>query len=155
MCIQATTLNITSDGISEDCLFGNVITLFLHANPHLGWLNHSSGIYPSQYHHERQTPCYGMVPRYEYSLQFLPISIDFCILGGGFQLGSTHDAPPELLMHSSTKPFIFISFEYRLGPFGFLGASIFLHGFEWDIRTDLCTRWGRHKGKRRIKRWPA
>jgi hypothetical protein len=126
MCIQATTLNITSDGISEDCLFGNVITLFLHANPHLSWLNDPSGIYPSQYQRERQSPCYGMVPRYEYSLQCLPISVEFHILRGGFQLGSTHDAPPDLLMHSSTKPFIFISFEYRLGPFGFLGTTVFL-----------------------------
>jgi len=116
--------------MSEDCLFGNVITLFLHANPHLDWLNHLSGIYPSQHHRERHTPRYGMVPRYEYSLQFLLISIDFRVLGGGFQLGSTHDAPPELLMHSSTKPFIFISFEYRLGSFGFLGTTVFLHGFE-------------------------
>jgi len=78
-----------------------------------------------------------MVSWYEDFLQFLPISIDFRILGGGFQQGSTHDAPPELLMHSSTKPFIFISFEYRLGPFGFLGAPVFLHKFKWDIRPDL------------------
>jgi hypothetical protein len=154
MCIQ-TTRNIALDGTSEDCLFGNVITLFLHANLHLGWLNHPSGIYPSRYQRERQTSCYGMVPRYEYSLQFLSISIDFHVSGGGYQQGSTHDAPPDLLMHSSTKPFIFISFEYRLGPFGFLGAPVFLQGFEWDIRTDIRTRWGRRKGERRIKRWPA
>jgi hypothetical protein len=153
MCIQ-TTRNIALDGTSEDCLFGNVITLFLHADPHLGWLNHPSGIYPSQYQRERQTPCYGMVPRYEYS-QFLPISIDFHVLGGGFQQGSTHDAPPELLMHSSTKPFIFLSFEYRLGPFGFLGTTVFLHGVEWNIGTDSYTRWDRYKEERHIKRWPA
>ena len=155
MCIQTTTRNISSDGISEDCLFGNVITLFLHPNPHLSWLNHSLGIYPSQYQRERQTPCYGMVPRYECSLQFLPISIDLRVVGGGFQQGSTHDFPPELLMNSSAKPFIFISFEYQLGPFGFLGTRVFLHSFKWDIKTDSCTRWGRYKGERLIKRWPA
>ncbi|KAF8969005.1 alpha/beta-hydrolase [Flammula alnicola] len=43
--------------------------------------------------------------------------------GGGFQAGNTHTAPPELIMNSSAKPLIFISFEYRLGQFGFLGGT--------------------------------
>ncbi|KIM35872.1 hypothetical protein M413DRAFT_32110 [Hebeloma cylindrosporum] len=51
----------------------------------------------------------------------LPVLVWFH--GGGFQTGSSHGAPPELIMRSSAKPFIFISFEYRLGPFGFLGGA--------------------------------
>ncbi|PPQ93082.1 hypothetical protein CVT25_003114 [Psilocybe cyanescens] len=50
----------------------------------------------------------------------LPIMVWFH--GGGFQEGNTHNAPPELIMHSSAKPLIFVSFEYRLGQFGFLGG---------------------------------
>ncbi|KAF8895157.1 Alpha/Beta hydrolase protein [Infundibulicybe gibba] len=48
----------------------------------------------------------------------LPVMVWFH--GGGFQAGSTHDAPPEFLMGSSAEPLIFVSFEYRLGQFGFL-----------------------------------
>lgn len=44
--------------------------------------------------------------------------------GGGFQSGSTHDAPPEMIMHSSANPMIFVSFEYRLGALGFLGMPV-------------------------------
>ncbi|KAF9443812.1 alpha/beta-hydrolase [Macrolepiota fuliginosa MF-IS2] len=51
----------------------------------------------------------------------LPVMVWFH--GGGFQSGSTHDAPPELILHSSSNPMIFISFEYRLGPLGFLGGT--------------------------------
>ncbi|KAF8150598.1 alpha/beta-hydrolase [Crassisporium funariophilum] len=51
----------------------------------------------------------------------LPVMVWFH--GGGFQAGSTHDAPPELIMHSSATPLIFVSFEYRLGQFGFLGGQ--------------------------------
>ena len=41
--------------------------------------------------------------------------------GGGFASGSTHSYHPDLLITSSARPFIFVSFEYRLGQFGFLG----------------------------------
>ncbi|KAF8895158.1 Alpha/Beta hydrolase protein [Infundibulicybe gibba] len=51
----------------------------------------------------------------------LPVMVWFH--GGGFQAGSTHDAPPEFLMGSSAEPLIFVSFEYRLGQFGFLGGT--------------------------------
>ncbi|KAF4622086.1 hypothetical protein D9613_009119 [Agrocybe pediades] len=51
----------------------------------------------------------------------LPVLVWFH--GGGFQGGSTHDAPPEMIMQSSSSPMIFVSFEYRLGHFGFLGGS--------------------------------
>ncbi|KDR82334.1 hypothetical protein GALMADRAFT_817280 [Galerina marginata CBS 339.88] len=51
----------------------------------------------------------------------LPVMVWFH--GGGFQTGNTHNAPPELIMQSSAKPLIFVSFEYRLGQFGFLGGS--------------------------------
>ncbi|KAF8904132.1 alpha/beta-hydrolase [Gymnopilus junonius] len=51
----------------------------------------------------------------------LPVLVWFH--GGGFQEGNTRDAPPELIIQSSTKPLIFVSFEYRLGQFGFLAGS--------------------------------
>ncbi|TFK39011.1 alpha/beta-hydrolase, partial [Crucibulum laeve] len=51
----------------------------------------------------------------------LPVMVWFH--GGGFQSGSTHDAPPDFLIQASTQPMIFVSFEYRLGQFGFLGGS--------------------------------
>lgn len=43
--------------------------------------------------------------------------------GGGFQSGSSRTAPPEWLMASSKTPFIFVTFNYRLGQFGFLGGA--------------------------------
>ncbi|KJA20127.1 hypothetical protein HYPSUDRAFT_828864 [Hypholoma sublateritium FD-334 SS-4] len=51
----------------------------------------------------------------------IPVMIWFH--GGGYQLGNTHNAPPELIMGSSSRPLIFVSFEYRLGQFGFLGGT--------------------------------
>ncbi|KAF9474048.1 alpha/beta-hydrolase [Pholiota conissans] len=51
----------------------------------------------------------------------LPVMVWFH--GGGFEAGNTHTAPPELIMQSSSKPLIFVSFEYRLGQFGFLGGT--------------------------------
>ncbi len=41
--------------------------------------------------------------------------------GGGYQSGNSHSYTPEWLMQSSANPFIFVTFEYRLGQFGFLG----------------------------------
>jgi hypothetical protein len=41
--------------------------------------------------------------------------------GGGYSSGDTHTYYPNLLMNSSARPFVFASFEYRLGQFGFLG----------------------------------
>lgn len=41
--------------------------------------------------------------------------------GGGYQAGSARSAPPEWLLASSKEPFIFATFQYRLGQFGFLG----------------------------------
>ncbi|CAA7269129.1 unnamed protein product [Cyclocybe aegerita] len=43
--------------------------------------------------------------------------------GGGFQGGSARTVPPELILQSSQKPLIFVTFQYRLGQFGFLGGS--------------------------------
>ncbi|KAJ7683530.1 alpha/beta-hydrolase [Mycena rosella] len=51
----------------------------------------------------------------------LPVLIYFH--GGGFEGGSTRDAPPENLVQPSAKPLIFVTFEYRLGQFGFLGGT--------------------------------
>ncbi|KAF5315421.1 hypothetical protein D9619_007425 [Psilocybe cf. subviscida] len=51
----------------------------------------------------------------------LPVLVWFH--GGGFQVGDTHGSPPELILGSSAEPLIFVSFEYRLGQFGFLGGA--------------------------------
>ncbi|CAA7269132.1 unnamed protein product [Cyclocybe aegerita] len=51
----------------------------------------------------------------------LPVLVWFH--GGGYQTGNTRTAPPNFIMNSSAKPFVFASFEYRLGQFGFLGGS--------------------------------
>ncbi|KAJ7476882.1 alpha/beta-hydrolase [Mycena galericulata] len=51
----------------------------------------------------------------------LPVLIYFH--GGGFEGGSSRDAPPENIVLSSAKPLIFVTFEYRLGQFGFLGGT--------------------------------
>ncbi|PPQ63606.1 hypothetical protein CVT24_004466 [Panaeolus cyanescens] len=51
----------------------------------------------------------------------LPVLVWFH--GGGFQSGSSHTAPPELILQTSAKPLILVSFDYRLGQFGFLGGS--------------------------------
>ncbi|KAJ7221309.1 Alpha/Beta hydrolase protein [Mycena pura] len=50
----------------------------------------------------------------------LPVLVFFH--GGGFESGRTSKYPPDYLMQASTKPFIFATFEYRLGQFGFLGG---------------------------------
>ncbi|KAK0205335.1 Alpha/Beta hydrolase protein [Desarmillaria ectypa] len=44
--------------------------------------------------------------------------------GGGYQGGNSHSYTPEWLMQSSVDPFVFVTFEYRLGQFGFLGGSL-------------------------------
>ncbi|KAJ7500513.1 Alpha/Beta hydrolase protein [Mycena galericulata] len=51
----------------------------------------------------------------------LPVLVFFH--GGGFESGRTSKYPPENLMLGSNDPFIFATFEYRLGQFGFLGGS--------------------------------
>ncbi|KAH8831678.1 alpha/beta-hydrolase [Flagelloscypha sp. PMI_526] len=44
--------------------------------------------------------------------------------GGGFVGGNTHGDLPDVLFNSTTTPFIFTTFEYRLGPYGFLGGKV-------------------------------
>ncbi|KAJ7645300.1 Alpha/Beta hydrolase protein [Mycena rosella] len=51
----------------------------------------------------------------------LPVMVYFH--GGGFETGRTRDAPPENILLGSAKPLIFITFEYRLGQFGFLAGT--------------------------------
>lgn len=46
---------------------------------------------------------------------------DLLNIGGGFEAGSAVGAPPDELIQGSAKPFIFVTFQYRLGQFGFLG----------------------------------
>ncbi|KAH8818661.1 alpha/beta-hydrolase [Flagelloscypha sp. PMI_526] len=43
--------------------------------------------------------------------------------GGGFLAGNSHSELPDDLFNSTTSPFIFTSFEYRLGPYGFLAGK--------------------------------
>ena len=53
----------------------------------------------------------------------LESQLKIIFIGGGYSSGSTHGANPETLMRSQsvTGPFIFASFAYRVGQFGFLG----------------------------------
>ncbi|KAJ6473145.1 Alpha/Beta hydrolase protein [Mycena sanguinolenta] len=51
----------------------------------------------------------------------LPVLVFFH--GGGFETGRTRDAPSENIVLSSAEPLIFVTFEYRLGQFGFLAGT--------------------------------
>ncbi|KAF7354617.1 Carboxylic ester hydrolase [Mycena sanguinolenta] len=51
----------------------------------------------------------------------LPVLVFFH--GGGFETGRTRDAPSENIVLSSVEPLIFVTFEYRLGQFGFLAGT--------------------------------
>ncbi|KAJ6506421.1 Alpha/Beta hydrolase protein [Mycena vitilis] len=51
----------------------------------------------------------------------LPVLVYFH--GGGFETGQSSDAPPENIVLSSAEPLIFVTFEYRLGQFGFLAGT--------------------------------
>ncbi|KAJ7499882.1 alpha/beta-hydrolase [Mycena latifolia] len=51
----------------------------------------------------------------------LPVLVYFH--GGGFETGRTRDAPPENILLGSAEPLIFVTFEYRLGQFGFLAGT--------------------------------
>ncbi|OCH92761.1 alpha/beta-hydrolase [Obba rivulosa] len=60
------------------------------------------------------------VPSGTKSSDRLPVLVWF--YGGGFQSGETNDFLPDLLFNSTTKPFLFVTFAYRLGQFGFLAG---------------------------------
>ncbi|KAF7354614.1 Carboxylic ester hydrolase [Mycena sanguinolenta] len=51
----------------------------------------------------------------------LPVLIYF--YGGGFESGSSNGFAPENLLQPSTEPLIFVTFNYRLGQFGFLSGT--------------------------------
>nr|GAT51108.1 predicted protein [Mycena chlorophos] len=51
----------------------------------------------------------------------LPVMVYFH--GGGFEGGNTQGYPPENIIQGAASPLIFVTFEYRLGQFGFLGGS--------------------------------
>ncbi|KAJ7166077.1 alpha/beta-hydrolase [Mycena filopes] len=51
----------------------------------------------------------------------LPVLVYFH--GGGFEFGSSADAPPENIVLGSAEPIIFVTFDYRLGQFGFLAGT--------------------------------
>ncbi|KNZ81847.1 Lipase 1 [Termitomyces sp. J132] len=61
------------------------------------------------------------IPTTSPSNETLPVMIWFH--GGGFQGGSTHDIVPNHMLQPPASPLVFVSFEYRLGQFGFLGGS--------------------------------
>ncbi|KAJ7339065.1 Alpha/Beta hydrolase protein [Mycena albidolilacea] len=70
----------------------------------------------------------------------LPVLVYFH--GGGFEAGSAVGAPPDELIQGSAKPLIFVTFQYRLGQFGFLGGSeVAQDGLAnaglWDQRAAL------------------
>lgn len=77
--------------------------------------------------------------------------------GGGFQGGDTHSAPPELIMHSSAEPLIFVSFEYRLGQFGFLGGCMSIPPSRMISSNCVysLTRRFRDQEQRLAERWVA
>ncbi|KAF7358991.1 Carboxylic ester hydrolase [Mycena sanguinolenta] len=51
----------------------------------------------------------------------LPVLVFFH--GGGFETGRSTKYPPENIVLSSAEPLIFVTFEYRLGQFGFLPGT--------------------------------
>ncbi|KAJ7736015.1 Alpha/Beta hydrolase protein [Mycena maculata] len=51
----------------------------------------------------------------------LPVLVFFH--GGGFESGRTSEYPPENIVLSSAEPLIFVTVDYRLGQFGFLGGT--------------------------------
>ncbi|KAF8209486.1 Alpha/Beta hydrolase protein [Mycena galopus ATCC 62051] len=51
----------------------------------------------------------------------LPVLVFFH--GGGFESGRTSKYPPENIVLSSQEPIIFVTFDYRLGQFGFLSGT--------------------------------
>ncbi|KAF8173892.1 Alpha/Beta hydrolase protein [Mycena galopus ATCC 62051] len=51
----------------------------------------------------------------------LPVLVFFH--GGGFETGRTADAPSENILMGSAEPLVFVTFEYRLGQFGFLAGT--------------------------------
>ncbi|KAJ6454195.1 alpha/beta-hydrolase [Mycena sanguinolenta] len=70
----------------------------------------------------------------------LPVLVYFH--GGGFEAGSAITAPPDKLIQGAAKPFIFVTFQYRLGQFGFLSGKQVaedgvLNAGLWDQRAAL------------------
>ncbi|KAF7291793.1 Carboxylic ester hydrolase [Mycena chlorophos] len=51
----------------------------------------------------------------------LPVLVYFH--GGGFEGGDATTFPPENIIQGAASPLIFVTFQYRLGQFGFLGGS--------------------------------
>ncbi|KAF7291782.1 Carboxylic ester hydrolase [Mycena chlorophos] len=61
---------------------------------------------------------------------------------GGFETGRTRDAPAEYFMPTIKEPMLFVTFEYRLGQFGFLAGTPVkengtLNAGLWDQRAGL------------------
>ncbi|KAJ7062775.1 alpha/beta-hydrolase [Mycena amicta] len=51
----------------------------------------------------------------------LPVLVFFH--GGGFETGRTRDAPAQYFLPGVEQPMLFVTFEYRLGQFGFLAGT--------------------------------
>ncbi|KAF2794138.1 alpha/beta-hydrolase [Melanomma pulvis-pyrius CBS 109.77] len=56
----------------------------------------------------------------------LPVLVG--IPGGGYTLGDATQFPGEVIMRHSSNSFIFVSTQYRLGAYGFLGSQEFVRG---------------------------
>jgi len=55
----------------------------------------------------------------------LPVLVG--IPGGGYTLGDATQFPAEVIMQHSNNSFIFVSTQYRLGAFGFLGSKKYIN----------------------------
>ena len=136
-CLQASSN--TTEGASEDCLFLNVnVPANTTANsklPVLVWIHGTSQNCPS-----------AVGTSSPWSAFHRPL-INICdrpttyatILGGGFQTGNANQ-PPDYLLHSSSGPLIFVTLQYRLGLFGYLGAYYFLLFLSISRATPLHAR---------------
>ncbi|KAF8076133.1 Alpha/Beta hydrolase protein [Lyophyllum atratum] len=76
------------------------------------------------------------IPTTKGANETLPVLVWFH--GGGFQGGSTHDIFPNPMLQAPASPVVFVSFEYRLGQFGFLVASQF--GVNQQELAQQCSR---------------
>ncbi|KAL1725854.1 Alpha/Beta hydrolase protein [Schizophyllum commune] len=55
--------------------------------------------------------------------------------GGGFQRGDPDDAPADYLFESTATPFVFVTIQYRLGAYGYLGGKAL--GDKGDFNVGL------------------
>ncbi|KAJ7223521.1 Alpha/Beta hydrolase protein [Mycena pura] len=88
------------------------------ADPPIGDLRWRAPVSPPSKHLGTVDATSVYIPIHATAADGMPVLVYFH--GGGFELGDTHTAPPENIIQGSAKPVIFVTFEYRLGQFGFL-----------------------------------